>query len=483
MKIRVYFLKIFLSTNMKKIFPFICYVLLSLSSQAQFASATVDTLTQNNLREEVNNHSFAIDNSGTLHVIYQRENSVQGWDIYYKSRDVNGNWTAEVMINDQPGFHPSLSVNKWTGLPAVVYESSDSIGQIMLTSYDTAWSTMQLTNSTTSNYSPDIRIDSLGFYHVAYIGEDTAAPTQTYRIFYATNLSGSWSTSVLSGSQLGSFGTGAAPAIAVENDGTAHISFRGGNFNSYRIYHAFNLSPGSVVWGYDQIQTPNAEDLISTIEIGNDTAVHLAVSGNDGFGFPSKTFYTKKDFGASSFDSVIAVAPGFSSNVGDLFMDRKTIPHIVMDEISGNIYTGNVIYADSTDWNGRLILQTNEIYNSNLVMDSIGNGYVLAIQGNTFQTQEAIVFGNQPLLNGIQNNFEKETALLTPIFSSGELQLIFFSDYNGPIQIVSMDGKLIFAANYRVSKNEVHALKLQSLSRGIYMVKTSGYKTERFIVD
>lgn len=466
---------------MKKLLPVLFLLLLAGTIRAQFTNAVVDTLTNNSIREEVNNRCFAIDDNNVLHVIFLRENPTMGWDIYYRNRDVNGNWSAESLINDQPGYNPSLSVNRFTGLPAVVYESSDPVTQIMLATYSgTAWTNVPLTSTSAPNYSPDISVDSAGFYHVAYIGEDSTASSQTFKIFYTTNVGGNWATDQLTASQLGPFGTGAAPVIAVDNMGAVHIAFRSGNFQSYKITHAFNIAPGSIVWGYDQISTPNAEDFIAAIEVGNDTAVHLLVTGNDGFGFPSRSYYLKKNYSASTFDQAIAVAPGFSASVGGIFVDPNNVPHFILDEISGNIFTGNVIYADSTDWSGQLLLQTNDTYYSSLVMDSAGNGYVLAILGNTFQTQEVIVYGYKPFSSSVTD--PRSESGFNAFVQNQSLQLIFHSNYNGPINVLSTDGRLVYNNTVNTTAKEVLSIPAANWSSGTYVIR-AGNSTRRVIIQ
>ena len=178
--------------------------------------------------------------------------------------------------------------------------------------------------------------------------------------------------------------------------------YRGGNFGTYRIHHAYNDSIGGAIWNFDFLSTPNAEDLSSSLVVSEDTIVHALVSGNDGFGFPTHAYYLSKSPGAISFSSAADVANGFSAEVGSLSISNNSAS-CVLNEVSGNIFTGNVIYSEANSgWNAITLLNTQEIYNAQMLIDQNGKGYVAAYQGNTFQTEETIVYGPD-FSTGIKN--------------------------------------------------------------------------------
>ncbi len=449
---------------MKRLF-LLPVLLFAINASAQWTGATLDSLTHNTSRDEVGHQCVAIDKSNELHVVYSRENPGMGNNIFYRHRDLLSNWSAEDSVTGQLANNPVVAASNVSGEAYVAYDAVDTLDREIYACSNAGgtWNCTRVTSDNIDDFSPSIAVDSSGFIHLAWVSEVSAG---NFKIKYATNLSGTMTIQTISISLLGQFGSGASPMIGVENDGLAHIVFRGDNGNGYHIHHVFNDAPGDSLWSLDYINTPNDEDLSSSIEVDDDGVVHVLVSGDDCFGCPVRCYYQKKQPNDTAFSGALDVAPGFVVSAGDLFVDDNKVPHVVLNEISGNIYTGNVIYADSLDWNGYVLLNTMDIYEANMVMDEEGHATLVAYRGNTLQDEEVIFFGI-PNTVGINTVHKKDSPF--KIFSeAGNLKISFSENFSGRLMVSTIDGKVVYDKTGSFQKNQTSDLK--NLSKGIYII-------------
>ncbi len=448
-----------------KIFLLTFAFLISTQLNAQWSGAILDTLTNNNVKDEVNRQSIAIDSADNLHIVYSREISPSGWNIFYKKRNANATWTNEEIVSPQTGYNPVIAASNINGEAYVAFEAIDTSDKeiYICSNAGGTWNCFQLTSDNLDDTSPSIAVDSSGFLHLTWIKEKSNG---SYKIMYATNLSGNWALQELIASQLGQFGSGASPEIAVDKSGFANIAYRGNNGNGYRIHYAHNQIPGGSTWNYEIISTPNDQDLAFAILVDGDTVSHLLITGNDGFGLPLRAYYHTKKFSDPSFSPSVEVAPTFRGQAGDLFVDRNKIPHFVLNEVNGNIFTGNVIYADSTDWNGRMLLNSGDIYNANLVMDSEDRAFLLAYQGNTSNEEEVVVFGSSNPV--IIPTLENKESPYTIISSDNLLKIHFRENYFGRLLCTSIDGKIVFDNRGNFYIGEIFSINIPA--KGVYLL-------------
>jgi hypothetical protein len=456
-------------------------VLLYINTDAQWTGATIDSLTHNSDRDEVHHQCMDIDQSNMIHLIYSRDVVGQGNQILYRRRDVNSNWLPEVPITGINAFDPVIVSSITPGEAWVAYDAIDTADKEInyCSNAGGNWNCTQLTNNAIDDFTPTIDVDSSGHLHIAWVSEVTSG---NFKINYATDINGTMVSQTIALSQLGQFGSGAYPEIAVEKNGIAHIIYRGNNGNGYRIHHVFNDVPGGSNWTLDYITTPNDEDLSCSIQVDDNGTTHVLVSGDDCFGCPTRTYYQKKLITDTAFQGAIDVAPGFGVSVGDLYVDYAGIVHAVMNEISGNIYTGNVIYANSDDWNGYMLLNTADTYEANLVVDNEGHAMLVAYRGNTFLEEEIIVFGT-PNTVGI-HNINNNNTLCKLLRDNNQLKIYFSENFSGRITISSVDGKIIYDQSGNFQKDD--AIHLKDFSSGMYVMALENSKysfRNKFVVE
>lgn len=369
---------------------------------AQWAGARIDTLTRNSLADDITKQPLAIDDAGTLHAVWYTVLDASGTRVSYCRRPVDGTWSqpAEVTVAASAPT-PVLAVDKVTGVPIVAYIGAGTSSNEVIVARDSAgtWVRMPVTNDAVNDFAPTIAVDRLGSVHIAWVCEIQQG---VFKIKYATNAGGAWQVQLLADSDLGPFGSGAEPFIAVTDSGQAHITYRGGDFGTYHIHHAWNGLAGGSTWMYQTLSTPNGNDFSSATVVTPDNTLHLLVGGNDGFGFPPRAYYMKKTTGGWSAPEL--ANPGHSGWGGGLFIDRYGIAHITSLETSGNFYTGNLYYATnkSGSWSSTPVITDGATYNGIMVVGVDGRGYLLGTTGTSTSTQEIIAIRSSGIVTSMR---------------------------------------------------------------------------------
>ncbi|MFX0200500.1 MAG: T9SS type A sorting domain-containing protein [Candidatus Hodarchaeota archaeon] len=228
--------------------------------------------------------------------------------------------------------------------------------------------------------SPTIAIDNLGYFHVAYITDDPGSGQ--YKIVYSFWDTVGWHIQTLTDSYLGPYGTGASPYIAVSPQGIAHIVYRGGDYGNYHIHHAWNDSVGGSTWNYEILMSGNGNDFAATLVIEGDEDLHLAVSGNDGFGFPGRVYYFYQPVG-QSWQTPELASLSYSATRPAISVDFYGSPHVLWLETSGTMYTGNIFYSrrdTSGSWQVSSVIGQDHFFPS-FKVDNEGFGHVACNTG------------------------------------------------------------------------------------------------------
>jgi|GEM_PF-3715767 len=308
-----------------------------------------DTITTeisgNNLNKAIAKRSIRIGSDNTLHVIYGQEDG-DDWNLYYINRNNSDEWSVPELILTDFGYtidialilHPYQNDLKfYAASGGSLYEvSQEETG---------GWSTESISTGTSNISFIDAAIDTQGKVHLIGITSNMADEP---KLIYVTDYNGDWSHDVLMDSWLGEYGLGAEPVIDVDTSGIAVIAYRGGTYGQYHIHIAQNEVAGEFDWYYEIISTPNANDLASAIRIVDNT-IHLAHSGQDGFGFPWRTYYSRRHINSLSWTAPELVSGPLSLVDPTIIIDLEGNVHIVMVEIDGNFATGDIYYSHNID--------------------------------------------------------------------------------------------------------------------------------------
>ena len=468
---------------MKNFYLLIILSFFSVTVKAQWAGAVLDSLTNNNIRDEVSQQSIAVDDNNTVHVVYLRAKAAGGWVIYYKNKPHNMPWSNEVMVSDTnfAAFSPAIAVDKAAGIPYITYVQDPGMGMEIYLGYNngSGWTSNAITANNDDDQAPSIAVDGNGKVHLAWIGLDSLG---LYKIYYGNDISGTWDIQILTNSNLGQFGTGAEPFIATTTGGTAHIIYRGGGFSSYNIDHAYNDGPGGNNWLYENIITPNNEDYMGVMTIGPDSIVNVAITGSGGFGFPNDVYYLYQEPGQQwSFPEQIN--SNFNGEAYSIFLDTAGYVHISINETSGNFYMGNVFYASDLQggggWLVTPLLTTGDIFNASIILDNENYGYALAFRGVTFETQEVVVLQQPDTITAVNNISIEDNFQVYPNPAEDFLVIKVRKEINYSIdqlKIFDVNGKLIKVINEPVMGDNSSILKVSDLKSGIYYLQVDTEK-------
>ncbi|NUO19404.1 T9SS type A sorting domain-containing protein [bacterium] len=314
--------------------------------------------------------NLAVDADGNAHTAFRNGSNVR----YYVRNEATGQWSAPETVTDSSSAGQigeiSIAWNPDTQQPVIAFQSDARIWFAARQAGGT-WSRTMMGDSTEDAYSPDVAVNSVGTIYVVYITDDEG----DYQLEYGYYNGLTWEFNDIE-AEIGDFGLGAAPRIAVDEQDAGHVVFRGGNFSGYNAQHATNEAGGSTDWIVTGLVVPHAESYPGDISVDGDGGVHCVSSGSEGFGIPRPVYY---HYRSPVGDWTFGTAASGTSNAGEpvLALDGAGNPHVMCLEISGNFYTGTLFYSSSLgNW------QTQNVYGSTdgavgFALDGEGYGRVL----------------------------------------------------------------------------------------------------------
>jgi hypothetical protein len=315
---------------------------LSLTASAQFPDAVWDTLTTDTLQDRLTPQAIAVNGYEEFHLAYAKSRVGGGWNIYYRHFDLFRGISPEVVAeSDMPCFTP-VAASRYSDNDydiAIFFESGEDIWGCINHSPEESWEFVNITNSRDPDLSPTVAIGS-NYLHVAWI---TYTNSQ-YKISYNRGREDSSWTEIIQDSELGEFGAGAQPFIMALVD-VPHIFYRGVNNGGYHIHHAYKPNPDSS-WVIEYVMTPNADDYSATAVRDIVWDIHLAVSGNGGFGFPGRVYYRKLDHETGQWSNSQLVTGQYSATNASIFARPGNLVYVASCGVSGNIFDGNIFLSD-----------------------------------------------------------------------------------------------------------------------------------------
>lgn len=317
---------------------------LNIPASGQFENAVWDTLTADTLQDAITLKSIAVNGYEEFHLASAKHRPGGGWDIYYRFVDIYGYMYPErVAESDMPCFHPAIasrcSDNDYDIM--IVFESGEDIWGCINHDRFEPWDFSNVTNSADPDLSPSIAFGS-NCSHGAWI----TLINSEYKIAYFKCCGDSISIETINSSELGPFGSGAEPFIIAVGD-EPHIFYRGVNGGAYHIHHAYRVQPDSD-WSIEYVMTPNNDDYKVSAAINIIGDIYLAISGNDGFGFPGRVYCTSRDHNTGQWSTPQLVTGSYSATNASIALGFGSRAFIASCGVSGNIYDGNVYLSSDT---------------------------------------------------------------------------------------------------------------------------------------
>ncbi len=415
------------------------FLLVAALACGQWQTTSIDTLTGPAGRCWIGLQAVAVDDAGVLHAAWSEAVAGGGRRVLYSRRHPDSSWSPADTVTDQAASAPALAVEEATGRPHLVFNwPGDTASEVYhCCRTDSGWRLTRLTDNDDYDISSTLALED-GRIHAAWITVDSAG---SYRIGYATDRSGAWQVQTLSGSQLGAFGTGAAPFLAVEPGGRAHVSYRGGDYGDYDIHHAGNASPGDTTWDYEALTSANLQDYSSALSARDSGELFLALSGNDGWGMPFRSCHLHRPAGSPAWDPY-QLMTGSSSAALRGFAMHGDIVHITWERISGNIATGELNHCSnaSGSWFNSALRPDGMTHSGALAIDRDHAGHCLAVSGPGLDSQAVYCLNSEPFTSVAE---ARPAALRRRAATLGRIPVRLSTGGTGRLELFSATGALV----------------------------------------
>jgi hypothetical protein len=338
-------------------------------AHGQWGQAVLNPVAVGPGNDQLGHSSLALDLAGTLHLVYDRWVGGGNHDFYYTKKPMGEAWTASVLVGDSTAnlLNPYLAVHKPSGFAYLVYLQNGALKLAIRKGF--FWTYADLpTPGMDALFSPALTVGINGYAHVAVVVQTGGV----YKIGCGYWDGFAFHFQVIQNSELGDYGSGAGPDICVTFDGGVAIAYRGGNYTVYRIDVAENAVLGGTNWDVQTIYQPDYNCYEASIKATPNDDLHLAYFGDMGWGFPGRVFYASKPDGAHTWSPSTQISGTFSGVAPKLAMtDYDSAAHVLFEERSGNILTGNICCATNQagSWVAQY-LQQGDKYSPSLVMDN-----------------------------------------------------------------------------------------------------------------
>jgi hypothetical protein len=319
-------------------------LLISYNARAQFESAVWDTLTADTLQDMLRPGGIGLNGYEEFHLAYGKARPGGGWNVYYRFFGIySGSRPEEVVVSDRPCFGPVVdsrfSDNDYN--VTILFESGSDIYACDGPPQSGPWVCRNVSNTSDPDFTPAVAW-GYNYYHAAW----TTEIDSEYKIAYMrADGQGQREIETIGASDLGEFGSGAEPFIVAIGD-EPHIFYRGVTGFNYRIHHAYKVHPDSE-WVIDYPMTSNLDDY-SASGVFEFADIHLAISGNEGWGFPGRVYYTRWDSDTRQWSNARLVTGQYSATNGSVAVGYGNAIFVASCGVSGNIYDGNVYLSTDT---------------------------------------------------------------------------------------------------------------------------------------
>lgn len=415
--------------------------------------------------------SIAADAHGTLHAAWTESQANTPRRVMYATKPAGGRWSAPETIAETTSNHVALAVEQSTGRAHMtfVYQFADTNDICYATNRNGLWIRTRITKDSVYDVTPSIALEQDSIPHIAWVSRQ---PGVAFRIGYGTSRTGSWTTQLLLESQLGDFGLGAAPFLAVSPTGRAHISYRGGNYGNYHIHHAQNLNPGDTIWTYEILYTDNDQCTVSGIAARDRDELFLVCSGNEYWGAPYRTYYLHRPPGSNAWNPCTLMTGSASACLEGFCLDGTNV-HATWQQINGNILMEMLYHVTNASghWFNSPIRTDSHTSRGAIVVDSIHCGHALAVIETAADT-ELYCINSAPFVAITDTQLLKQPQPILPTFVRNHLRDELPSTGSEEARIYSVTGKLIrtLPVRDRLLLWDIRDQNGQRVSSGVYTI-------------
>jgi hypothetical protein len=379
------------------------------AATTQWEPAVLESVSVGPENDYLGRHAIEVDYLGNVHLVYSRFLNPNHHAAFYVTKPRGGEWSSPVSIGDPEAdiIDPYLGVHDITGRPYVVF-LEDGLLKLGIAA-ESAWSWFDLPAPEMNQlFLPALEVDDGGRAHVAVIGY----AADTFKMCYGFWDGSDYSFQVLGDSYLGDYGSGAAPDLCVRSDGSVAVSYRGGNYEYYRIDVAENDSLGGTAWDIRSLAVPGFNSYTSSLDVNLDDDLFISFDGRMSFSGPGSVFFTYKEADETSWNPAVEINGALSGGDVDLAVDVDGSALIVFQETAGNFYTGNICFASNQGgaWQSGWLQEGSKVYPS-FVIDHAGCGNMVYQQYAASQNWDIYYYGyvEAPFLHCDQYRIEELT--------------------------------------------------------------------------
>lgn len=349
---------------------------LSLPAKAQFREAVWDTITADTLRDALTPQAIGVNGYEQFHLTYSKQRDDGSGSVFYRFFDLLTGMGPETVIDSTRACYRPVVASRFSDNDYnidILFESDFDIFKCSSLSPFGPWECEAVSDTADPNISPSIAW-GYNFLHGAWI---TYINSQ-YKIVYMRTGGGQPRIiDVIEGSELGQFGAGAQPYI-IAVDELPHIFYRGVSGPNYRIHHAFKVHADSD-WTIEPVFTPNADDYWTSATSNGINQIMLAISGNEGFGFPARVYYTYKDPVSGEWSVPELVTGQYSATNGSIISRPGWINYVASCGLNGDFFDGNIYLSSDSSGSFETSLLASYPYCTQPVLADITGEYAVLI--------------------------------------------------------------------------------------------------------
>ncbi|OGC95976.1 MAG: hypothetical protein A2W25_09540 [candidate division Zixibacteria bacterium RBG_16_53_22] len=315
-------------------------MILTSVSIAQFEGAIWDTLTADTLGDGLSIQALSTT-PYQLHLTYSKERAGGGREVRYRFFDMLAGWDEDRIVEaDIPCVGPVIAAHFADQYDIfVAFESGNDIWG-WIAHGPTDWDPVNVTNSPEPEFSPTVALGD-STVHGAWIMQTALG----YKIVHFWGYNDSTFADTIMDSNLGDFGSGAAPFIVSVGE-APHLFYRGVNDFGYHIHHAYKEHPDSS-GTIEFLNSGNLDDYVASAAVDSAGNIHLAMSGNEGFGMPAHVYYRRRDHQTRQWSPPELVTGGSSATNASIAITAGGTVWIVSCGVSGNFYNGEIYLSNN----------------------------------------------------------------------------------------------------------------------------------------
>jgi hypothetical protein len=231
-------------------------------------------------REASTNPALAVDNQGTLHLVWQEDTledtDVYYTDIYYASRNQDGTWSEPVNISKTHGdsYGASIAVDSQDDVHVVWYDDTPGKEDIFYVTKPKGgeWSEpVNISNNPENSESPVLVVDSQDTVHLAWCDFSSG----NWEILYASKpKGGSWSEPFDISRNISNSGV---PALAVDQADNLYLAWNDDSPGNFDIFYVTKPKDGT--WGKRvNVSQTSGNSGDPSIAVDNEHRIHFVWS-------------------------------------------------------------------------------------------------------------------------------------------------------------------------------------------------------------